>query len=170
MLYYTPEQRTHNTVDLFSTVAVSQKSGLTMDQVNELARLMIKMDRGLKLGFSRELVAATLQSKEMMSKYYFWVEVDPLVAQDVYENQTGRAVGWVYRKYLKGKIWIAKQSKQEGDAFLPEEIYRIANLPELESYENIVRKDDSLRWRKPVMDDIGYKEFMLASGRKNRSM
>ena len=33
-----------------------------------------------------------------------------------------------------------------------------------------MRKGDSLRWRKPVMDDIGYREFLLASGRKNRSM
>lgn len=47
----------------------------------------------------------------MISKYYFWVDIDPHVAQDVYENQTGRAVGWVYRKYLNGKIWFAKQQK-----------------------------------------------------------
>ena len=60
MLYYTPEQRTFKTVDLFSPVAVSKKSGLTIEQVNQLAQLMIKMDRSLKLGFSRELVAATL--------------------------------------------------------------------------------------------------------------
>lgn len=79
MLNYSPEQRTYDTVSSFSQVEASKKSGLRLDQVNALSKLMLTMDTKLKLGFSRELVAATLQSKDMMAKYYYWVNIDPVV-------------------------------------------------------------------------------------------
>ena len=82
---------------------------------------MIEMDRTLKLGFSRELVAEALKSDQFKSKYFYWVDVDPNVANDLYTHETGKAVGSIYRRYARIKHWTNLQ--MNGNVLAPEEIF-----------------------------------------------
>ena len=81
---------------------MAEESGISKEQVTELAKLMLGIENKSKLGFTRELVASVLQS-EQMAGYYRTIEVTPVTLIDVEQSHTQKARGGIYRWFVKTK-------------------------------------------------------------------
>ena len=65
------------------------------------------------------------------------------------------------------KYRMATQGK---DIVTAEDIFDEDTLKSFDEYEDVYREGNIVRWKKPVMDEMGYQQFLLDSGHKSKTM